>query len=253
MSSDERGPAGAVQDALVLAAGNGDRFHNGSAESKLLQPVLGRPLILRTLETAYLAGITAAHVVLGYRPERLRTIIEHADLPIRIRFHYNPDWHLENGLSVLAARAALSGRRFAVLMGDHLFEPSTLRRLRHALINLGESVLAVDTRPAPAAVVAEATKVQLDGGYVRAIGKTLTRHDALDTGIFVCDPSLFAALEESINEGDTTLTGGIRRLAARGVMRAIDLVDTPWFDIDTLEDLEAAESTLQTGEQAEVA
>ena len=47
-----------VRTALVLAAGNGDRFVNGSRESKLLQPVLGEPLILRTLRTAVEAGIT---------------------------------------------------------------------------------------------------------------------------------------------------------------------------------------------------
>lgn len=244
---------GAVQDALVLAAGNGDRFKNGSRESKLLQPVLGQPLILRTLQTAQRAGITTAHVVLGYRPERVRTVIQHAGLPLTVHFYYNADWHLENGVSVLAARAALANRRFAVLMGDHLFDPSTLRRLRHAPVDPGESILAVDARPASAAVVDEATKVELDGAYVRAIGKHLTRHDALDTGVFVCDPAIFAALDESIAGGDTTFSGGIRRLAERGAMRAIDLVDTPWFDIDTLEDLEAAESTIGTDQRAEVA
>ena len=41
-----------VQTALVLAAGNGDRFRNPARESKLLQPVLGRPLIIRTIERA---------------------------------------------------------------------------------------------------------------------------------------------------------------------------------------------------------
>ena len=253
MSVDQRPGASAVHDALVLAAGNGDRFKNGSRESKLLQPILGQPLILRTLETAQRAGITTAHVVLGYRPERIRSLIQDAALPLTVHFHYNADWHLENGLSVLAAREALATRRFAVLMGDHLFEPSTLRRLRHAPVNPGESILAVDARPAPAAVVDEATKVQLDGPYVRAIGKHLTDHDALDTGVFVCDPAVFAALDASIAEGDTTFSGGIRRLAERGAMRAIDLVDTPWFDIDTREDLAAAESMIVASQQAEVA
>ena len=253
MSADQGLGTGAVRDALVLAAGNGDRFKNGTRESKLLQPVLGRPLILRTLDTAHRAGITTAHVVLGYRPERVRTLIERAALPVAVHFYYNPDWHLENGVSVLAARGALARRRFAVLMGDHLFEPSTLRRLRHAPVNAGESILAVDGRPASAAVVDEATKVQLDGPYVRAIGKNVTPHDALDTGVFVCDPAIFAALDQSIAGGDTTFSGGIRRLAERGAMRAIDVVDTPWFDIDTLEDLAAAESLIGAGQQAEVA
>jgi hypothetical protein len=55
----------AVRKALVLAAGNGDRFHNANRQSKLLQPVLGRPLILRTLQTARDAGVASFEVVLG--------------------------------------------------------------------------------------------------------------------------------------------------------------------------------------------
>jgi hypothetical protein len=59
-----------VHTALVLAAGNGDRFKNPARESKLLQPFLGRPLIIRTLETARAAGIRAFEIVLGYRADR---------------------------------------------------------------------------------------------------------------------------------------------------------------------------------------
>ena len=61
-----------VRDAVVLAAGNGDRFKNGSRQSKLLESVLGRPLILRTLATAAEAGISSFHIVVGYQAEKLR-------------------------------------------------------------------------------------------------------------------------------------------------------------------------------------
>ena len=111
----------------MLAAGNGDRFQNGQHESKLLQPVLGQPLILRTLDTAHLAGITAfaRRPRLPGRSACARS--SNSGLPLGTpTFSYNPDWHLENGVSVLAARDALAGRRFALLMGDHLFEPSAL-------------------------------------------------------------------------------------------------------------------------------
>jgi choline kinase len=236
---------GTVRDALVLAAGNGDRFKNGSIESKLLQPVLGQPLILRTLHTARRAGITTFHVVLGYRAPALRAAIER-DIPAGsdVRFLYNPDWHLENGVSVLAARQALGDRRFALLMGDHLFEAAVLARLVRTPAGAGESLLAVDSSPAAPEVVAEATQVQLAGTRITAIGKQLAHHDALDTGLFVCDPSLFPALDLAIAAGETTLSSGIRRLAARGAMRAVDIGGAAWFDIDTVADLETAESQL---------
>ena len=94
--------------------------------------------------------------------------------------------------------------------------------------------------------VDEATKVRLHGSRIIAIGKALTEYDALDTGLFVCAPSLFGALESARAEGDTTLSGGIRILAARGLMRAVDVGDATWCDIDTIDDLHAAESLLDT-------
>src|SRR5688572_2590656 len=235
-------PAGS---ALVLAAGNGDRFHNGTHQSKLLQPVLGHPLILRTLETARDAGITGFEVVLGYQADAVRAAIErHPPAGAAIHFSYNEDWRLENGVSVLAARARLAGRRFALLMGDHLFEARVLTRLLLFEARDGESLLAVDSRTHEPEVAAEATKVRLAGDRIVAIGKDLAEYDALDTGLFVCSPDLVAAPDASRAGGDTTLTGGIRRLAARGRMRAVDIGDATWHDIDTMADLETAESLL---------
>ena len=65
-------PGGTVRDALVLAAGNGDRFNVGTRRSKLLQPILGQPLILRTLATARAAGINSFKVVVGYEADYVR-------------------------------------------------------------------------------------------------------------------------------------------------------------------------------------
>ena len=234
-----------VRDAVVLAAGNGDRFRNATKQSKLLQPVLGQPLIIRTLTTAALAGVTSFDVVLGYQADAVRAVIER-DAPsnVAVNFTINPDWHLENGVSALAVRDRLADRRFAVLMGDHLFEPAVLARLLRAWFGRGESVLAVDSRAADPAVAAEATKVRLEGDRITAIGKDLVDYDALDTGLFVCAPELFGALEDSRAAGDTTLSGGIRRLAALGLMRAADIGDAAWYDIDTIDDLDVAESLL---------
>jgi choline kinase len=234
-----------VRDAVVLAAGNGDRFKNGTRQSKLLEPVLGRPLILRTLATAVEAGISSFHIVLGYQAEKLREVVERG-APYRTALHfiYNADWHLENGVSVLAVRERLRDRRFALLMGDHLFEAAVLSRLLQMAMRADESVLAIDARPAPPDVAAEATKVRMSGNRITAIGKDLGTYDALDTGLFVCAPALFAALDIARQGGDTTLSGGIRQLAARGLMRGADVGAATWCDIDTLSDLATAELLL---------
>jgi choline kinase len=236
---------GIVRQALVLAAGNGDRFRNVTRESKLLQPVVGRPLIVRTIETARDAGIEAFEIVLGYQADRVRAAIERQAPPdVALHFTHNPDWHLENGVSVLAARSRLRSR-FALLMGDHLFEARVLRQLLVARVAQRESLLAVDSQPTDPEIAAEATKVRLRGSRIIAIGKALTEYDALDTGLFVCAPSLFDALASARAQGDTTLSGGIRILAARGLMRSFDIGNATWYDVDTIEDLHSAESRLE--------
>ena len=234
-----------VSGAVILAAGNGDRFHNPTHESKLLQPLLGRPILLRTLEAAFDAGIRAATVVVGYQAARVRELVERgAPARMDVDFVLNPEWRLENGVSALAARASVGQDRFALLMGDHVFEPPVLQRMLRLDVAGDESFLAVDTRPATPERAEEATKVRRDGSRIVAIGKDLTDFDALDTGVFVFSPVLFDALEFARAQGDTTLSGGVRRLAAQGLMRAVEIGDANWCDIDTRSDLAAAETAL---------
>lgn len=232
-----------LRDAVILAAGNGDRFTNSPHHSKLLHPVLGQPLILRTLETAAAAGIPTLNVVLGYEADRVRQAIERHRVPgATIHFTYNPDWHLENGVSALRARELCDGRRFALLMGDHLFESSVLQRLASLPAAAGDSLLAIDSGEVPQAVADEATKVQLEGDRIVAIGKGLTCWHALDTGLFVFTPALFTALEEALREGETTLSAGVQRLASLRLMRGVEIGASTWCDVDTVADLQVAES-----------
>jgi choline kinase len=236
---------GPVRRAIILAAGNGDRFRTLSHESKLLQPLLGRPILLRTIESARDAGVQAVTVVLGYQADRVRALVERgAPAGMSISFVFNPEWPLENGISALAARAHAGRGRFALLMGDHVFEPPVLQRMLHLPAGESDSLLAVDARPATPEQAAEATKVRRKGSRIVAIGKDLEDYDALDTGLFVCAPLLFDALETARAQGDTTLSGGIRQLAGQGLMHGMEIGDAAWCDIDTRADLASAESLL---------
>ena len=97
-------------------------------DSKLLQPLLGRPILLRTLEAARRRGDAArSRSSLGYQADRVRALVERgAPAGLSLSFAFNPDWQLENGVSALAARPLAGGERFALLMGDHVFEPPVL-------------------------------------------------------------------------------------------------------------------------------
>jgi choline kinase len=234
-----------VRDAVILAAGNGDRFKNGDHHSKLLHPVAGQPLILRTIQTAAAAGIRSFCIVVGFEADRVQAAVDrHPVTGTTVRYVYNPDWHLENGVSALAARGHCRERRFALLMGDHLFDPAVLERMLTLQLEPNVSVLAVDSSSADPAIAAEATRVRMTDGRITAIGKELDPWDALDTGLFVFSPALFDALEAARSAGETTLSAGVQRLAAMGLMRGAEVAGAPWCDVDTVEDLDLAESLL---------
>lgn len=234
-----------VRDAVILAAGNGDRFKNGDHHSKLLHPVAGQPLILRTIHTAAAAGVTSFCIVLGFEAGRVRAAVESERITgTTVTFVYNPDWHLENGVSAMAARQYCGTRRFALLMGDHVFEPAVLERMLSFQLDGDLSLLAVDSLSSDPVVAAEATRVRMSGGLITAIGKDVDPYDALDTGLFVFSPALFAALESAHAAGETTLSAGVQRLAAQRLIRGVDVDGAPWYDVDTLEDLDAAESLI---------
>jgi choline kinase len=234
-----------VRRAVVLAAGNGDRFQDKTTPSKLLVRVAGMPLISRTLFTAARAGVELIDVIVGYQAAAVQAAAESmAPRHVALRFHYNERWHDENGVSALVSRPHVDGERFALLMGDHVFNPHVLKRMLALQVGDGESLLAVDRAESSPARVAEATKVRLAGDRITAIGKQVNPFDALDTGVFVFSPTVFTALEESAAAGDTSLSGGVRRLAARGLMRGVDTFGEAWWDVDTVEDLHHLQSSM---------
>jgi len=244
-------PRGIVRKAVILAAGNGDRFQTPTHDSKLLQPLLGQPILLRTLHGAAEAGITDVTVVVGYQADRVRALAERgAPAALTLSFAHNAEWRLENGVSALAAQPHTGSDRFALLMGDHVFEPPVLQRMLRLQVDDDRSLLAVDAGKAAPELAAEATKVRRDGSRIVAIGKELDDYDALDTGLFVFSPHLYAALEQARAQGDTTLSGGVRQLAARGMMHAVEIGGATWCDIDTVSDLAAAESVLAVARTA---
>jgi choline kinase len=201
------------------------------------------PLIGRTILTAAQAGVHLIDMVVGYQADAVERIATALTPPgVTLRFHHNDRWHEENGISALVARPHVGDDRFALLMGDHVFNWRVLQTVARAAVGRGESLLAIDRSTATAAQVAEATKVRLHNDRITAIGKQLDPFDALDTGVFVFSPSIFGALEESARAGDTSLSGGVRRLAGQGLMRGVDTGGSAWCDVDTIADLAEASS-----------
>lgn len=223
-----------VKKAVIIAAGMGSRL-NGSGGNlpKPLVPVAGVGLLKRTLLSARRAGIGEFVVVVGYRGEEVRQAIsEDPQVDVRIDWVENPEWGRGNGISVLKARDYVDGP-FLLMMADHLFEPQVIARLRLLPVAGGEAVLGVDDRLDRVHDMEDATKVFLEGDRILRIGKDLEDYNAVDTGIFLCTPALFDGIERSVADGDDSLSGGVRVLAAEGNMRAAGIGGLFWLDVDT--------------------
>ena len=213
--------------AVILAAGQGHRLLESSGGvPKPLVPVLGVPLLERTLLACRAAGITEVFVVLGYRQELLRPAIAAWARRYDMALHVveNPVWVEGNGTSALAVAPYLS-QAFFLLMCDHVFTPAMLGQLLAAEDGTEVCRLAVDRRIEAIFDLPDATKVRLDGPRITAIGKDIAPFDAIDTGLFLCRPFLFKALERARAAGDSSLSGGMRQLLTTGQLQAVDIGD----------------------------
>ncbi len=220
---------------LIIAAGKGSRL-SGKGDSKPLLPLKGLPIIERVILAAKNCGIEHFHVVTGYNGEKVRQFLDSLSRHrnINITHVINDEWDKGNGISVLKAKDVLN-EYFLLLMGDHLFDEEIIRKLQGARRRKGEVILGTDSRISANNLVDidDVTKVAVKNGRVIDIGKHIARYNAYDTGIFLCSPAIFPAIETSIaRDNDDSLSGGIRVLAREGKARAFDIEDGFWIDID---------------------
>ena len=102
--------------------------------------------------------------------------------------------------------------------------------------------LAIDRKVETVFDLDDAMKVQTRGDRLVAIGKDLANYDAIDTGVFLCAPNIFDYLERAKRNDDCSLADGVRLMAIDAQVRAIDIGNAWWQDIDTPEMLRHAES-----------
>jgi choline kinase len=247
MSQSESSTAGLVAPpAVILAAGQGQRL-NSQADGGLkpLTPLLGLTLLERAALACQTAGAADCYIVVGYQHEVMRGHIEALSRRYRMRLHTvaNPHWQAGNGTSARAVGPYIQGD-FWLLMCDHVFDCTILTDLLSTSQTSGDCLLAVDPRTEEIFDSDDATKVRLNGRRITAIGKELAAYDAIDTGLFLCRPALFQALEQAQAAGDDSLSGGIRQLIAAGGMQAVSIGKRFWMDIDTHDSLIHAEQTM---------
>jgi len=233
-----------VNQCLILAAGNGSRIASvAGGVPKPLVPLCGVPLLEHVMTSSREAGIERFVIVAGYRADLIRRWLSDRSMDdVSVTLIENSEYHKSNGISALAAKTELN-QPFLLLMSDHIFEPKTAKALLRQPLADDEVILAVDSKIDRVFDLDDATKVQRRGNYIVGIGKDLSSYDALDTGMFLCSPTLFNRLESARKNGDCSLSDGMRKLAQDWKLRAFDIGDGHWQDVDSPQALAYAENT----------
>ena len=234
-----------VTEAVILMAGRGSRLRG--SDNTLLKPLLlvfGRPLVSYTIEALVEAGIKRITAVIGFESQRLSVAIREFVSPaVEMRFIENREWQKQNGVSLLAAAKRVEAP-FVLAMSDHLFDRMILERLIESA-DLSQLNVAIDRKIDSIFDLDDAMKVQTRGDRIVAIGKTLKEYDAVDIGLFICPCEIFGYLEHAKLNGDCSLADGVRSMAADEKVRAVDIGDAWWQDVDTPEMLYQAEEKLR--------
>ena len=236
-----------VEQAVILAAGLGSRIRSDAQPlPKPLVRVGGLTLLKRTVLTAKAAGVKRFVIVIGCLGDQVKASLDgDPELAgLELVWVQNEQYTLKNGISVLCARPHIRGE-FFLTMADHIVEKSVWQTLQSEPAR-GGLVLAVDRKIDTIFDMDDATKVRVgERDTIAAIGKTIPEFDAIDTGVFRCDPALFDALEHFRSEnGDASLSEGVQTLSRAGKARVADIGEAWWQDVDDLPSRKEAERVL---------
>ncbi len=234
---------------VILAAGLGTRLCplNSQENTKPMFPVDEISLLLRTIHSHEVALCERVVIVVGWQAE---AVIDHVknryNGQLQLEFVYNEHYFLKNGISVLSARDHVD-EHFILTMADHILDDNIMKLLSKYSPPQDGALLCVDYKIDTIFDIDDATKVFVKNDLILNIGKTIKTYNCIDTGVFLCSQGLMDALSDIYKKnGDVSLSEGIQVLANKGLMKALDIKDCYWQDVDTPEMLSHAEKILKS-------
>ncbi len=233
--------------AVVLAAGEGKRLRPFSKRPKPLVPLLGISLIERNILALREWGIKEFIIVTGCYDMEIREYLGSGKkLEVEIKYLFNPDWKLGNGVSAYTFhKEYCRDEKFVLMMCDHIFQPDLLKNFLAKAQDLGqgEVLLAADRRLENIYDLDECTKIKADGACALGLGKGLDDFNAVDCGLFIGTGGLLEALSEAVSKKQYAFTDAINILAASGRVK-LHFIQGSWVDVDDPESLRHAEKIL---------
>ena len=231
--------------AIVLAAGAGTRLNpmtNGLP--KCLVPFGERRLVDLQVSALQAAGVEEIVLVVGFEADQVR---RHCRALQSVRFVDNPDFGSTNSIySLWLARAFLDRETF-LFNCDIVFHPALLERMLDGGM---PNAIAVDSRVPR--VAGEMNVSIRESGAVAAIGKDLDPADCQAQSVQLARfdaagaRSVAAEVERLVagRRKDVFPTSAYGPLIERGELFAVEGGDLPWAEIDSVDDYNAAISTV---------
>jgi choline kinase/phosphatidylglycerophosphate synthase len=221
-------------NALILAAGDGTRLMPLTKDKpKVMIKIWSVPMLERLLFSLKEAGIKKAVIVIGYKGD---TIIDYFGNQWRgVEIVYKKVDRYEDGILTSAVMGEdVINERFVFVCGDTLLEPETIKR---AIKMKGDLVVGVRNERIDESVGAMIG----DDNRISNIGmqKKMKEWNRIVTGIAVCEPSFLKGVRNCVDSGNFDRPSAMQWVIDQGYdVRAFDMTDDPWWEMDNHEDLE---------------
>ncbi|MDO8519288.1 MAG: phosphocholine cytidylyltransferase family protein [Deltaproteobacteria bacterium] len=232
-------------DILLLAAGMGTRLGPQTEFlPKSLVPVLGKPLLHRILDSLLSFPIGKIVLVAGFEQEKITQAVK--PYGPKVKIVYNPDFKKGNLLTVLCGRGKMTAP-FAIFNADHHYSKTILNKI---LSHKGDAICAVCDFDRP--LTDDDMKVRLNPDGLSMMSKKLERPDGGYVGVTLVPEArekiywdtASAVLKESGDSSHAEMV--LNRLASHDEkVEILDISGSVWIEIDTPEDLAAAEQKMK--------
>lgn len=212
--------------AVILAAGLGRRIKKLKYKKpKGLLKIAGREIIYRNLKILKDCGIEEFILITNpqHKEDYERFLKQNG---FKYKLIINPCPERGNGYSFYLSKDFVS-KRFVLLMSDHLYEEKFIKeaiKLEGLIVDKKGTYIQKE----------EATKVVIEDGRVKEIGKNLSSFQGFDTGFFILTPEIFKVAENLVREKEIVELSEIIKEAKVSVSEVNGYF---WMDIDTPEDV----------------
>ncbi len=230
--------------AVILAAGVGKRLWPVTQHRpKCLIEIGGRTLLHRYLESLAGVGIGRATIVVGYKQEMIRSVVEADSSGLAVNFLVNSEYHRGSISSLWIARTSLDDD-VVIMDADVLFHREILRRLVKSPY---ENALLMDETVKQQG---EECMVVVEGGRVIALTKKMPpRYDYAGEGVGflkVCQadtPHIVASLRRYVDRGAWNMEyeDALLDFFQEVKVGHEKIGGLPWTEIDFPEDIKRAE------------